>query len=34
VHERGTQLDDVVRDIERIERGISRRAELLAPLIG
>jgi hypothetical protein len=33
VHERGTRPDDLVRKLERVERGIARRSELIAALL-
>jgi hypothetical protein len=33
VHERAMLIDDLTREIERVERGIERRAELLAELL-
>jgi hypothetical protein len=34
VDERSTQAEDLLREIERVERGLARRSELLASLLG
>jgi hypothetical protein len=33
VDERSTRPEDLLREIERVERGLSRRGELLASLL-
>ncbi len=34
VDERGTRPEDLLREIERVERGLARRSELIASLLG
>lgn len=34
VHERGTRPEDLVRELDRVERGLARRRELLVSLLG